>query len=334
MGQIAGCCSSRDKNMKSKIELAAQKLAPYIEETRCIEYPGRPNIWLKLESEQVTGSFKARGGGNKILTLTPDQRAKGIVAASTGNHGCGVSYMAGKMEPPVKVEVYCPENASEEKINKMKDLGAEVIPFGEGHDNEVHARKMAGEQGKVFISPYNDWDVVTGQGTIGVEILKQVEDVDIVYVACGGGGMIGGISLYINAVKPNVEIVACEPEADPCMHLSLQAGEVVDNDHEPTLSEGTAGGIEKGSITFGIAQRMGYRSVKVSEDDIKKAMKDCHERLDIQIEGSAGVALAACINDKTRGDKKAVVIICGGNIGRDTFDSIIEDAGTFDDADE
>ena len=304
-------------------------MAPYIEETRVVQYPKGKNIWLKLESEQVTGSFKARGGGNKMLSLTLAERAKGVVAASTGNHGCGVSNMAKQLGVPV--QVYVPRGSAEAKKEKMRDLGAEIVVHGDGHENEVHARERAKVEGKVFISPYNDADVITGQGTIGVELLKQLPQVEVVYVAVGGGGMIGGIGLYLKAANPNIEVVACNPEADPCMHLSLEAGEIVENEHKETLSEGTAGGIEEGAITFDICKKVVGHSLLVSEEDIAKAMREAHEELGIRIEGSAGVALAACINDsERRGDKTAAVIICGGNIAEDKFNSIIENAGTFE----
>ena len=147
--------------------------------------------------------------------------------------------------------------------------------------------------------------------------------------------MIGGIGLYLKAVNPNIEVVACNPEADPCMHLSLEAGEIVENEHKETLSEGTAGGIEEGAITFDICKQVVGHSLLVSEEDIAKAMREAHEELGIRIEGSAGVALAACINDSARrGDKTAAVIICGGNIAEDKFNSIIENAGTFEREDE
>ena len=157
MGTCAGC---RSKDWKSIIESSSSALAPYIERTRLIPYPKGTDIWLKLENEQVTGSFKARGGGNKILSLTQAERDKGLVTASTGNHGCGTCNMAQKFKAPV--EVYVPNGSSEAKMEKMKGLGATIIVHGDGHENEIQARKMAKEQGKIFISPYNDTDVVIG----------------------------------------------------------------------------------------------------------------------------------------------------------------------------
>ena len=152
-------------------------------------------------------------------------------------------------------------------------------------------------------------------------------------MALGGGGLISGVGLYLKAVRPGVEVVACSPARDPCMHLSMLAGKIVDNPHNDTLSEATAGGIEEDALTLATCKAVVDLSLTVGEAEIAKAMREAHEQLDIQIEGSAGVALAACIADtERRGDKAAVVIVCGGNIARGKFDEIVEEAGTFSDA--
>ena len=151
----------------------------------------------------------------------------------------------------------------------MQKLGANVIKYGNDCGlAEVHARQMAANEDKVFVSPYNDPDVMAGQGTIARELLSQIPDLGVVYVSLGGGGLIGGIGLYLKAVKPGVEVVACSASVDPCMHLSMEAGKVVDNEHNDTLAEALAGGLEQDTITLKVCKQVIDRSLLVEEVDI------------------------------------------------------------------
>jgi threonine dehydratase len=180
---------------------------------------------------------------------------------------------------------------------------------------ELAARRAAEETERVYISPYNDRDVAAGQGTIGVELLRQAPGLDAVFVAVGGGGLIGGIGAYVKAVSPRTEVVGCWPENSPVMYACLEAGKIIDVPELPTLSESTAGGLEAGSVTFELCRQAIDRSVLVTEDEILRAMRLVLETEHWVVEGAAGVAMAAYLKDAERyRGKQAAVVICGRNL--------------------
>jgi len=316
-----------DVDWTSEIKAAAARIAPHVRHTPVVEWPDTSTVWLKLESAQVTGSFKARGGGNKLLCLTDAERARGVVTASSGNHGAGVAHAAAALQCPLTVCV--PTHADPDKVARIESMGASVCAHGEDCvDTEAHARTFAAETGRAYISPYNDPDVVAGQGTVGLEISQQVPDLDAVFVAVGGGGLVSGIGSYLKATQPKVEIIACSPARSPAMHACLEAGRIIDVPCEDTLSDSTAGGVEAGAITFELCQQVVDRSLLVDEPQIASAMVDAHARLDLQIEGAAGVALAGwqSVASEYR-DRNVVIIICGGNIGQEDFDRVLTQTG-------
>jgi threonine dehydratase len=279
------------------------------------EIPTR--IFFKLENLQETGSFKLRGATNKILSLTPAQAAAGVIAASNGNHGLGVA--AAARRAGIAVEVYVSSQVSPGKAKRIEQLGARIHRAGDDPlAAELAARAAAEHSGKVFISPYNDMDVLAGQGAIAAELLEQLprgNSLDSVFVAVGGGGLIGGIGAYLKQASPATEVVGCWPQNSPVLYESIKAGKIIDVPEQPTLSESTAGGLEPGSITLEICRRVIDRSVLVSEDEILSAMRRVRSAKGWLIEGAAGVALAAFLKDAQRYTNKAVVIIiCGGNL--------------------
>ena len=271
-------------------------------------------VFLKLEHLQHTGSFKFRGASNKIAMLTAEQAAAGVITASNGNHGLGVA--AAARARGIAAEVYCSAHVSPAKARRMEAFGARVHSVGEDPlTAEVAARRAAEQSERVFISPYNDLDVAAGQGTIAVEMLRQMTGLDAVFVAVGGGGLIGGIGAYFKAVSPRTEIVGCWPENSPVMHECLRAGRVVEVAERPTLSESTAGGLESGSVTLELCKAAIDRSVLVTEDEILKAMRWMLENEHWLIEGAAGVAVAACMKETAKYEGKNVaVVICGRNV--------------------
>ena len=271
-------------------------------------------VLLKLEHLQHTGSFKFRGASNKIAMLTPEQAAAGVITASNGNHGLGVA--AAARARGIAAEVYCSAHVSPAKARRMEAFGARIHSVGEDPlTAEVAARRAAEQSERVFISPYNDLDVAAGQGTIAVEMLRQTTGLDAVFVAVGGGGLIGGIGAYFRAVSPRTEIVGCWPENSPVMHECLRAGRVVEVAERPTLSESTAGGLEPGSVTLELCKAAIDRSVLVTEDEILKAMRWMLENEHWLIEGAAGVAVAACMKETVKYEGKNVaVVICGRNV--------------------
>ncbi|HWZ45360.1 MAG TPA: threonine/serine dehydratase [Candidatus Saccharimonadales bacterium] len=279
--------------------------------------PGIPplvRLLFKREDLQETGSFKLRGATNRIMELTPGERAMGIIAASNGNHGRGVAAAARKIGVPA--EVYVSSYASTSKIQKIEEYGAIVRRVGDDPlDAEIAARSAATAAGKTYISPYNDPEVIAGQGTIAVELLRQQPGIDAVFVAVGGGGLIGGIGAYLKWVSPKTEVVGCWPENSRVLLESIKAGKIIDVPEQPTLSESTAGGLEPGSITLDICKGVIDSSVLVTEEEILAAMCGLQKSKDLLIEGAAAVALAAFHKQARHYEgKTVVVVICGGNI--------------------
>jgi len=310
---------------RERIEAAAKRIAPHVRQTPVVQWP-EASAWLKLENEQVTGSFKARGGGHKLLCTPADQRSLGVVTASSGNHGAGVAHAAKALGCPLIV--FVPDHADPSKVARIQALGAQVRVHGDDCvDTERHARSWAEQTGRVYISPYNDLDVVAGQGTVGVELLEQVPELDIVYVSMGGGGLISGVGSYLKACRPWVEVVACSPAQSPAMHQCLAAGRIIDVPCASTLSDATAGGVEPGAVTFGICQQVIDRRVLVDESEIASAMRLVHSVLGIRIEGAAGVAVAAWIREaQTHKDRNVGIIICGGNIDENDLNQVLSQA--------
>ena len=308
--------------------LAGNRIDSYIRETPLDYSPyyselTGADVYLKLENLQHTGSFKLRGAFNKLLSMSEDDRASGGVAASSGNHGAAIAYAMNELG--VSGVIFVPEQTSSTKVSAIKRAGGDVRFYGsDGLDTEVHAREYAGQQGMVYLSPYNDLDVIAGQGTCGVEIAKQLPDVDAVFIAVGGGGLISGVGAFLKSVNPSIRVIACQPAASAVMTESVKAGRILDLPSEPTLSDGTAGGIEADAITFGICREIIDEYLLVSEQQIAEAMRgfiDAHHMLS---EGAAGVAIAGLVasGDKFKG-RNVVVIICGGNVSRETLKQVI-----------
>ena len=280
-------------------------------------------VYLKLENIQKTGSFKFRGAISKITSLSSDQRNKGVVTASTGNHGAAVSLAMKILDVNGKIVV--PKNIARNKLENIKKLGGIVEFYGKDCiESEFRAQEISKESGSAYISPYNDPDIVTGQGTIAVELDNQLNNIDEVIVSVGGGGLISGIGGYLNQVQPKAQMVACSPKNSCVMYESLNAGRILDLPSKQTLSDGTAGGVEEGSITFDICKEVIDNFVLVSEKEIvsgiKNAINDHHQL----IEGSAGAAIAALFKrKKTLIGKRVVIIICGGNINSNTLHKVL-----------
>lgn len=314
--------------LPAHVVLAANRISSFIRETPLDYSPyfselTGAKVYLKLENLQLTGSFKLRGAFNKLLTLSEEARAAGGVAASSGNHGAAIAYAM--TELGVSGTIFVPEQTSSTKVDAIKRAGGDVRFFGtDGLDTETHAREYAEQNGMVYLSPYNDADVIAGQGTCGVEIAKQLSEVDAVFIAVGGGGLISGVGGFLKSVYPAVSVVACQPAASAVMTESVKAGKILDLPSDPTLSDGTAGGIEADAITFDICRDITDEYVLVSEEQIAEAMRgflDAHHMLP---EGAAGVAIAGLLasGGKYEG-KNVVVIICGGNISRETLKKVI-----------
>ena len=308
--------------MEADILAAYERIKSVVRETPVERSPALGGAFLKLEHLQHTGSFKFRGASHKLARLTPEQAVAGVIAASNGNHGLGVA--AAAQARGVSAEVYVSSQVSPAKARRIEALGALIRQAGEDPlAAEVAARRAAESSGKVFISPYNDLDVVAGQGTIAVELCRQLPRIDAVFVAVGGGGLIAGIGSYLKAVTPATEIVGCWPANSPVMHACMKAGAIVDVPELPTLSESTAGGLEPGSITLELCRSVVDRAVFVSEAEIQSAMERVLSQEHWLIEGAAAVAVAAFLKDAGRyAGKNVVVVICGRNVSPEVLRSI------------
>jgi threonine dehydratase len=280
-------------------------------------------VCLKLENLQHTGSFKLRGAANRLLTLSDAERAAGCVTASSGNHGAAVAYAMQQLD--VAGVIFVPEQTSPAKLEAIRSYGGHAEYFGtDGLDTETHAREHAREHGMFYISPYNDPEVVAGQGSCGVEIGEQAADLDVIYVSVGGGGLVSGVGSVLKTANPGLRIVGCQPEASAVMAHSVEAGRILDEPSRQTLSDGTAGGVEEDSITFELCRDLVDEFVLVDEDAIAAAMRMFFDLEHQVIEGAAAVAVAAMLQQRDLiGGQQVAVLICGGNVSRDTYKRIL-----------
>ena len=280
-------------------------------------------IWFKQENKQHTGSFKIRGALSKLISLSKKKARKGVVAASTGNHGLAVAYASKQLG--IKSEIYVPKTSQKYKVEKIKSFGSKVIYHGQDClESEIKARKVSQKKDCEYLSPYNDSFVIKGQGTIADEIANQIKKLDLVIVSVGGGGLISGISQYLKLRWPDIQVVGCSPKNSAVMLKSILSEKILEIESKSTLSDGTAGGLEKRSITYPLCKSFIDQSILVSESDIKKAMKLYFKYENQIVEGAAGVAIAALLKlEKDIIDKRIGVVICGGNIQKTLFNSIV-----------
>jgi threonine dehydratase len=266
-----------------------------------------------MECFQPIRVFKIRGAANKIMQLSPEERQRGLVAASSGNHGLAVSYVAKLVG--ARATIVVPTTAVDEKVKAIEEYGGKVIKEGLFHDERfAKAVEIQNSTGAVLIPPFDDPDIIAGQGTIGLEILESLPDVNTVVVPIGGGGLISGIATAIKSLKPSVQIFGVEPERASSMYHSVKSGEITRLSDTTSIADGLAAR-EPGRLTFECVKRHVDEILLVSEEEIEKAvftaMKECH----LIIEPSAAAAVAALIAKlHPRKDAKVVVVVSGGNI--------------------
>lgn len=324
----------RPADLVDPILAAAERLRPYVKETLLerseilAAAAGTPEtaVWLKCENLQHTGSFKLRGACNKILTLPPEALARGVVTASTGNHGRGVAHALSLMG--ARGTIYLPTIVSPGKVEALRRYPSATLELyhTDSDETEMHARRVAEESGRVYISPYNDPDVIAGQGTVGVELARRCPALDAVFIAVGGGGLVSGIASYLKAVRPGIRIVGCWPEHAPALYENLRAGRIASVPEKPTLSDGTAGGLEPGSITFDLARELIDDCVLVSEAEIADAVRFVMLEHHLVVEGAAGVAVAAFRKTAARyAGKTVAIVLCGGNVTPAKLRTVLHD---------
>jgi threonine dehydratase len=283
-------------------------------------------VYLKLENWQVTGSFKVRGALNKILPLRGKGNRPGVVTASTGNHAAAVGHSLEKIG--LSGTIFLPENVSTSKAKKLKYYkGVKLETYGSDIViTEKKAQEYADQNGYIYVSPYNDLEIIAGQGTIGLEISEQLEEIDAVFVPVGGGGLISGIAGYLKSLSDKIEIVGCQPENSAVMYESVQKGQILDLPSLPTYSDGTAGGVEEGSITFDFCKKLVDSWILVEENEILSALRLLISTHNMVVEGAAGLALASLIKKKERyANKSVVLILCGSKFSDELLKELIGD---------
>ena len=272
------------------------------------------DVWLKAENLQRTGSFKVRGAANRVQLLTPEERARGVVAASAGNHAQGVALAAQALGVPCTICM--PIDASLTKVESTRGYGARIELEGVAFDDALaHARALCEREGAVFISPFDDEDVIAGQGTVGLEIMDHLPDPDLVVVPCGGGGLLSGVALAVHGVRPSTELVGVQASGCAPYVGSLERGEIAVADFQGTIADGIA--VKRpGEITFPIVREHVTRMVTTDDEQIAAAMTLLNERQKLVVEG-AGAAGVAALTSGALGDlagKRVVVVLSGGNI--------------------
>jgi len=298
-----------------KKEVFHTPLAPSTELSRSLGVQVR----LKWENKQVTGSFKFRGALNRVRTLALEERQRGVVSASTGNHGLALSLACQLEEIPLLLLV--PQSASADKLRRLDEAGAQVVRYeGSCDEAELYGRKVASDLGRIFISPYNDPEIIYGQGTIGCELLEDWPELEDILVPVGGGGLISGLAGFIKAVEPSVRIFGVEPENSAFMAASLKAGEIVKIEEKETLADAVAGGIEPGSITFDLCRQYVDAIITVKEELIRQAMDLIYLEHSRMVEGAGALALAGLLKEAHhfRG-RRVALIVSGGNVSPDLF---------------
>ena len=315
--------------MRAVIEETSRRIAPHVRRTEC-----RPalalsdsvggEVHLKLENLQNSGSFKLRGVINKILSLSEEDSQKLLVAASTGNHGAAFAHALQLFG--LRGKLFMPKTSAVVKVENVRSTGVPFELIGEDCiEAERHAEAFARSGGHVWISPYNDLEVVHGQGTVGVELREQLEAIDAVLAPVGGGGLMGGVAAYLKAVDSSIEVIGCQPVNSCVMYESIKAGRILDIESLPTISDGTAGGIEEGAITFELCRRHVDDFILLGEEEIIAAMRFLHEKEGVTIEGAAALPSAAVLKESNRfAGRRIALVVSGGRVDEATMDKVLE----------
>jgi len=305
------------------VERAADDLRPYLPPTplqfsRAFTDEARCLVHLKIETVQPIRAFKVRGAVNKVMHIPAVERRAGVITASAGNHGLGVAYAAATFETPATV--YVPQGANPLKVEAIRRLGANVIRAGRNY-SEANLEALAAQKqsGATFVHAYDDPRVIAGQGTIGLEILAGLEDLDTVLVPGGGGGLIGGIALYIKERKPAVRVVGVEPARADAMHRSIAAGHVVTLDRVNTIADGLAASAPS-VLTYNLARRYVDEIVVVHEEEMLQAIRLLFQWEHLLAEPAGAASLAALLHHhRPAPNEKVVAVLSGANVSEEVF---------------
>ncbi|HZD57478.1 MAG TPA: hydroxyectoine utilization dehydratase EutB [Anaerolineales bacterium] len=309
---------------------ARRRIAPIASKTPLLESPAissavGASVFLKPELLQQTGSFKIRGAANKILSLSAAERELGVITASTGNHGRAVAYVAHQLG--VQATVCLSEAVPENKVAALRNLGADVVIHGHSQDDSFRkAQELRQKQGLVFVPPFDDGLIIAGQGTIGLELIEDLPDVETVLVPVSGGGLISGIAKALKSASPEIMVIGVSMERSPVMYHSLRAGKPLEMEEKHTLADSLRGGIGLDNRhTFSMLQKYVDGIVLVSEEQIAAAMSLVFYEHHFVLEGAGAVGIAALLSEKAKiSGKKVVVLLSGGNVDLPTFLQIIK----------
>ncbi len=310
------------------VYVAAEKLQSVIKKTELIESPFfskecNNRVFIKPDNLQVTGAFKIRGAYNKLSKLSDAEKSRGVIAASAGNHAQGIGYAAQLLG--IKATLVMPATTPIIKVEATKNYGVEVVLHGDSYDEAYKkARELETECQYVFVHPFDDLDVIMGQGTLALEIIKELEDVDTILIPIGGGGLISGMAFAIKMLKPSIKIIGVEPEGACCIKESLIQNKVIELPSVDTMADGTA--VKKpGELTFQFVKEFVDEVVTVSEFEILEAILLLMEKHKLIVEGAGALSLAGLKRIQSIG-KKVVCIVSGGNIDISTISAIINRA--------
>lgn len=308
------------------IEAAADRLAGQILDTPCVESRTLSQltgcqVFLKFENLQYTASFKERGACNKLAQLDAAERARGVIAMSAGNHAQGVAYHAQRLG--LRAVIVMPRFTPGVKVERTRGFGAEVVLHGDTLEAaRAHARELADQQGLVFVHPYDDADIVAGQGTVALEMLREQPDLDTLVIAVGGGGLISGMATAAKAIRPGIEVVGVQTERFPAMYNAIKGTQLAQG--SSTIAEGIAVGTP-GELTQAIIRNLVDDLVLVDEGDIEQAIVMLLEIEKTLVEGAGAAGLAALLKHPRRfAGKRVGLVLCGGNIDPMLLASIIE----------
>lgn len=308
------------------VQAAADRLRAVLPPSRLIRHEGLSvalgtDVWLKLELENPTGSFKVRGAYNVLAAMTPGERARGVVASSAGNHGLGVAYAAQAFATPAML--YVPRTAPQVKKDGIRALGAAVNDEQPDYDAAmVVAKAHAAREGIRYINPCLGLDLLAGQGTVALEVLEQRPDVRTCLICTGGGGLLGGMGAVFRALAPHVRVIGVQSEETPNLTLSVRAGRVIDRPVTPTLADGLAGAVDEDALHIG--QYCADELVLVTETQLAETIAWCHRELGLVVEGAGAITLAALRHGYVAAPPGPVVaVVSGRNIDRSRLEALL-----------
>jgi threonine dehydratase len=311
---------------------ARQKIAAIVKKTPLIPSPylsklTGAKVYLKLENHQVTGSFKIRGATNKILSLSEEEKGRGVITVSSGNHGRAVAYVARQLG--IQATICVPLPVPENKRQPIRDLGAELVVEGvNGDEAMAYADELQAERGMTMVHPFDDLDVIAGQGTIGLELLEDFPEIDTLIAPLSGGGLISGIALTLKSANSSIHVVGVSQARGPAMVESLKEGRITDIVETPTLADALAGGLNADNrYTLPLVQNYVNETVLVSEEEIARGIVFCIREHHMVVEGGGAVGVSALLAEKvSRLGNNLAVIISGGNISADVLAKLLSES--------